>query len=251
MANPRNPDMPDFNDILVAGILAAGMLLSIRRKKLTIMAAITGALLGWLIYAGAGFTGLGMLTIFFVMGTAATGLNRPIPGSSASITTDGSGSTYQPTRRPGQVIANAGVAAITGFLMVVVPSQKALFHVMMAGSMAAAAADTLSSELGMAYGSKFYNICTMRPDKKGLDGVISVEGMLFGLAGSTAIAIIYAIGNQWNLRFFIIVVAGTIGNLADSFLGATLERRRLISNDLVNMLNTFIAAIAAAIFFFL
>jgi uncharacterized membrane protein len=40
-----------------------------------------------------------------------------------------------------------------------------------------------------------------------------------------------------------IVVAGFAGNLADSILGASLERKGWLKNDQVNFLNTLIAAI--------
>ena len=240
-------------DITVVLILAAGMFFSVRWKKLTIAAAITGALLGGIIYAGTGLIGLSMLTVFFILGTAATSWKKNEKRSLPSITLtqpDGNirpptGNTYQPTRHTGQVFANAGVAAITGALMICFPSGKVLLQVMMAASLAAAAADTVSSELGMVYGRKFYNILTGRRDQKGLDGVISIEGLLFGVAASAIIASLYILGNRWSDRFWIILLAGTIGNVVDSLLGATLERRQIIGNDTVNFLNTLAAALAA------
>jgi uncharacterized membrane protein len=256
--------MAHHNDISVILILAAGVVFSLRWKKLTLSAAIAGAAIGWLIYAGAGFTGLSMMTAFFILGTAATSWKknekRLQPGTPSDWPDAPSdrpvalppGSGYQATRHAGQVIANAGVAAITGLLMAWFPQENPLLKVMMAASFAAAAADTLSSELGMVYGRRFYNILTGKPDQKGLDGVISVEGLLFGLAGSVIIAILYAAGtNSWNNHFFIILLAGTIGNLTDSLLGATLERRQLLSNDAVNFLNTLAAALAAGALAFL
>jgi uncharacterized protein (TIGR00297 family) len=237
-------------DIGVALILAAGMLFSIRWKKLTIAAAITGALLGGTIYAGAGLTGLSMLTVFFIMGTAATSWKKNekhlLPTAGISQPT---GNAYQATRHTGQVIANAGVAAICGGLIVLFPPDKGLLQVMMAGSLAAAAADTVSSELGMVYGRRFYNILSGRRDQKGLDGVISLEGLLFGIAASAIIALLYVLGNGWSHHFWLILIAGTIGNLVDSLLGATLERRRLLSNDMVNLLNTLAAALLVYYFF--
>jgi uncharacterized membrane protein len=53
------------------------------------------------------------------------------------------------------------------------------------------------------------------------------------------------VGQGWSQNFAWIVVAGTAGNLADSYLGATLERKQLLSNDAVNFLNTAIAALIA------
>ena len=240
-------------DIIVVLILAAGMFFSIRWKKLTIAAAITGALLGGIIYAGGGLTGLSMLTVFFILGTAATSWKKnekrslltgnPSQPDTTNPSQPATGNAYQPTRHAGQVFANAGVAAITGMLMILFP--RPVLQVMMAASLASAAADTVSSELGMVYGRQFYNILTGRRDQKGLDGVISIEGLLFGIAASAIIALVYVLGNGWSGRFWIILLAGTIGNLVDSLLGATLERRQIIGNDTVNFLNTLAAALLA------
>jgi uncharacterized membrane protein len=57
------------------------------------------------------------------------------------------------------------------------------------------------------------------------------------------IAIIYSISYGLDERFIWIAVAGTIGNLSDSVLGATLERKGIIPNDVVNFFNTLVAAL--------
>ncbi len=58
-------------------------------------------------------------------------------------------------RTAGQVIANAGVAAILGILAMFYPAKVNLFRLMTAAAIASAAADTLSSELGNIYGKTF------------------------------------------------------------------------------------------------
>ena len=86
----------------------------------------------------------------------------------------------------------------------------------------------------------------MKKDQRGLDGVISFEGIAFGIAGSMIISLVYCFLTHWSLQAFLIIIfAGTIGNLADSYLGATVERKEVIGNDLVNFLNTVIAILAA------
>ena len=228
-------------DLIVLLVLLAGIVFSIGRKKLTVPAALTGAILGWLVYKGGGYTGLAMLTSFFILGTAATSWKKKekmlIKGHA----------THQPTRTAGQVIANGGVAAITGLAVLVFPYYGHLLQIMMAASLAAAAADTLSSELGMVYGRRYYHILTWQPDEKGLDGVVSREGWLIGIAASAVIAAVYALGHGWNgWIFFVIILSGTLGNLIDSVLGAVWERKGQMSNNAVNFLNTLSAALVAA-----
>jgi uncharacterized protein (TIGR00297 family) len=145
------------------------------------------------------------------------------------------------------VLANAGVAGILGLLAWQIPAHAPLFRLMLAGSFASAAADTLASELGNVYGRRYYNILTCKPDQRGLDGVVSLEGTLLGLAGSAVIAAAYCLGAGWRPAFWRLLLAGTAGNLADSLLGATLERRHFLNNDAVNSLNTLVGALVVAL----
>jgi uncharacterized protein (TIGR00297 family) len=240
--------MTNPNDWLVLVFLLAGVIASIFLKKLTFSAAITGGLLGWVIYAGGGYRGLLYIAVFFILGTVATSWKKK---EKLSIRANAG---FQSIRTTGQVIANAGVTALAGLLCLLFPSWKDILQLMMAGSMSSAMADTLSSELGMVYGRRFYHILTWKPDEKGQDGVVSLEGLLIGMAGSVVIAVIYLLGQPasqprqtWINPLLIIVLAGTLGNLADSLLGALFERQGRLSNDAVNFLNTLIAALAAGL----
>lgn len=228
------------SDLLVLLFLAAAAAAAVLRKKLTPAAGITGMFVGIAIYTGSGLPGLYLLALFFILGTAATSWGkeekRNIKGSAA----------HESTRTPGQVIANAGVAAILGLLTLIIPHHYSLFLLLMAASFSSATADTLSSELGMIYGRRFFNILTLKPDQRGLDGVISLEGTLIGIAGSAIIAAAFAITTHMDLRnSSIIVLAGTFGNLADSALGALFERKGMLGNNSVNFLNTAAAALFA------
>lgn len=220
-------------------VLILCMMLSVLFKKLTRLATLTGGVVAWFIFIGAGYTGIIMLAAFFILGSVATTWKINLKQRL------GFAEKNKGKRTTGQVLANGGVAAITGLLVLLYPAYKNIFIVVMAASLASATADTLSSELGTVYGKKFYNVISFKKDTKGLDGVISVEGTAIGIIGSTIIAVIYSIGFEWNKNFLLIIVAGTIGNITDSVLGALLERKNYLSNNLVNFLNTLFAAIVA------
>ena len=224
---------------LVLLLLGLGMAYSVRAGKLTTAAAGTGGGLGLLIYLGGGLAGLGLLALFFGLGTAASGW-RGTDKRRLGLAEENRG-----RRTTGQVIANAGVAGLLGLLAWQWPPTAPLACLMLAGSLAAATADTLASELGNVYGRRYYNILTLRPDARGLNGVVSLEGTALGLAGTAALAAAYCLGVGWGPAFGWLLGAGTAGNLADSVLGATLERRGYLTNNAVNFLNTLTGALVA------
>lgn len=217
--------------------LLAASLISCLTKKLTLPGAITGAIIGLLIYKGAGLTGLLLLATFFIIGTAATKWQA---GKKITISP---AEKNDSRRTAGQVLANGGVAAVLGLVAWHSPDKVGAAQLMIAGSLAAATADTLSSELGMIYGRRLFNILTFKKDECGLDGVISSEGTLIGLVGAMLIAGVYSAMVGWSISFYLIAVAGLIGNLVDSVLGALLERRGLMGNNVVNFLNTLAGAL--------
>jgi uncharacterized protein (TIGR00297 family) len=220
-------------------ILLLGMLYSEKAGKLTLPAAVTGAVIGFIVFAGAGYTGLAMMTTFFILGTVATSWKSNYK-QQLGLAEENKG-----RRTAGQVIANAGVAGILALLILFDDKRAGLYILMIAASFASAAADTLSSELGNVYGRRFYNIITLKKDARGLNGVVSLEGTLIGIAGSTVIALIYFVAFGWSKHLLFIVIAGTFGNLLDSVLGATFERQKVLNNNAVNLSNTACAAIVA------
>ncbi len=222
-------------------VIGTTIFITVKLKKLTLQASVAGGIIGLLIFPGAGFTGIVMMAVFFISGTAATSWKAKAKAALA-IAEENNG-----RRTAGQVLANAGVAGILGVYIYLLPEQTNMLRLMMAGGFSAAAADTLSSELGNVYGSRYYNIISFKRDERGLNGVISAEGTLAGIIGSMIIAIVYSVGFGWSADFFWIVIGGTAGNLADSLLGATVERRRYLDNNAVNFLNTSVGALTAMV----
>lgn len=226
-------------DWLLLGILAAGMFLSVYFRKLNLLGALTGGVLAGCIYLGAGFTGIALMSVFFLLGTLATGHQFHIKERLKAA------EKSKGERNAVQVLSNAGVPALCGLLAWIYPEKAPLFRLMLAAGFSSATADTLSSELGTVYGKKFYNILSLRPDLRGRDGVVSLEGTLLGAVGSILIAVIFAIGYGFHYEALWIVLAGVVGNWTDSMLGATVQRRHYLNNNSVNLFNTAVAALVA------
>ncbi|MBD1392153.1 DUF92 domain-containing protein [Mucilaginibacter glaciei] len=225
-------------DVISLTAIIAAMLATYKSGKLTPAGTITGGLVAFIIYIGSGLTGIVMLGAFFILSVWATSHKK---NEKRKLST---GQQHSEKRTAGQVVANGGVAALLGLAAHLMPHQSALLVILMTAALASATADTLSSELGTVYGRRFYNIITLKPGEKGRDGVISLEGTLAGIIGSAIIAVTYSIIFRWNLTCLFIIIAGTIGNLSDSVLGATLERKGHLNNNAVNFLNTAIAAVS-------
>jgi uncharacterized protein (TIGR00297 family) len=226
-----------ITDWIILLFICAIVATSIIFRKLTVAGALTGGCLAALLYKGMGITGIVMLGAFFVIGSAVTTLGR------SKKERLGIAEKNKGQRTAWQVLANGGVAGIAGLLAWLQPEQAVLWQLTAAASLASASADTLSSELGSVYGKSFYNILTFKKDTCGLDGVISLEGTLWGIAGSVMIAAIYTAAYGYSALAWWIVLAGFAGNIADSLLGASLERKGWLKNDQVNLLNTLIAAV--------
>lgn len=229
--------MEFIGQYLIYLVLLVGAILSIVAKKLTITGGITGFIVAVLIFKGAGYAGIEMLALFFIVGSAATGWK------SSKKQQDGIDKPGSSRRTAGQVLANGGTAVLLGGVAWYFPGHSQILRLMIAGSLASATADTLSSELGSVYGRRFYDVITFKLSKPGPDGVISLEGTLIGIVGAALISTVYTLNFGFNHTFWMILVAGTIGNLFDSILGATLERKGVIGNNMVNFCNTATGAV--------
>ncbi len=112
-----------------------------------------------------------------------------------------------------------------------------------------ATADTMSSELGQAFGGRPVLLAGLRRVEAGTDGAISLLGTATGVAGGTLVAG----AGAWAMHLdghagLVSLGCGTLGLFADSVIGATLERWGWVGNDLVNFSGTaFAAAVAAAL----
>ena len=138
-----------------------------------------------------------------------------------------------------QVVANGAVAAIA-----------AVAHLWpaAAGAIAAAAADTWATEIGSRSRQPPRLITTGEPVPHGTSGGITVLGTAGGAVGALMIALFCAYAAP-ELRWrgcWVVAISGVTGMIADSVLGATLQARRWLDNDAVNLLGSLTGALTAA-----
>lgn len=96
--------------------------------------------------------------------------------------------------------------------------------------------DTVSCEIGKAFSGKTVLITTWKKVEPGVDGGISFAGTLAGFIVSVILAIISSavFPNITTYQAFAVVIVGFIGNLLDSVLGATLQKKSVLNNEQVN-----------------
>jgi len=143
-----------------------------------------------------------------------------------------------------QVLANLGVAAACG--VAYAASGRTILLLTLAAALSEAAADTVSSEVGQAVIDKARLITTWQEVPAGTDGGISMAGSLAGVAAAVAVSVVCVLTHLLPWRWLALsAAAAVVGMVADSFLGASLQRRGWLNNDAVNFLSTLVAAAVA------
>ena len=183
------------------------------RRWLSGRGALAALVVGGAVAAGGGWRALGVLLAFFV---------------SSSALTRGGG-----RRGALQVAANGGVAAVAALAARLAPGAWLAF----AGALAAAAADTWSTEIGRHSPTAPRLVTTGRRVSPGTSGGVTWLGSAGGVAGAVFVAAAAALlgalrgaagGAGWvggGAALWPVAVGGVAGAWADSLLGATLQAR--------------------------
>jgi uncharacterized protein (TIGR00297 family) len=237
-----NPEIFGFASALVTSRLATALALNVTvaalgywARTVTVAGAIAGALIGTVIYLGTGLDGWLLLFSSFLLAAATTrlGLQRK---SAAGIAEARGG-----RRGAGNAIANTGLAAFAAF--VALGALDDLPVLAMVTALATAASDTVASEVGKAWGRTTWLIVGFRRVPPGTSGAISVEGTAAGVVAATLLAWLATTFGLMTYEWILCVVfASTAASLAESWLGATLERPGVLNNDALNFVNSAIGA---------
>jgi uncharacterized protein (TIGR00297 family) len=207
-----------------------------RANTVTTSGAAGRTVLGTIVLVCAGWAGWTLLLATFACAVVSSrlGLRRKLL---LGIAEERGG-----RRGVGNAIANTAVAAVAAILSVMTYAHDPALLALVA-ALAAAGSDTVASEIGKAYGGATFLVSTARRVPPGTPGAMSVVGTLAGLASAALLAGTGAVLGLIAAGTVPVVVAGaTVGALAESIMGATLEPRGVVNNDVLNFLNTSIAA---------
>lgn len=195
-------------------------LLAYKVKSLDKSGAIAATVEGVLIFGLGGWEWAILLLAFFI---SSSGLSKMFKKRKQNLQEK----FDKGSRRDAmQVLGNGGLAALFATLHFFFPDTLWTW-LGFAAALAAVNADTWATELGVLSPSRPRMITNLKEKvEKGTSGGVSVTGTLASLAGAALIAIlagIFAPSGDAFMIFALVTLAGLLGALFDSYLGATVQ----------------------------
>lgn len=182
--------------------------------------AVAALLVGTVIFGMGGWQWAVLLLAFFISSSA---LSRAFKKRKHGLNEKFSKGSQ---RDAGQVFGNGGLATLFAGLHIFFP-QASWVWMAFAAALAAVNADTWATELGVLNPHPPRLITNpARVVEKGTSGGVSLVGTLAALAGAALIGVLAAVfspvATAWTVGIWV-TLAGFLGGLFDSFLGATVQ----------------------------
>jgi uncharacterized protein (TIGR00297 family) len=222
--------------------------LAYRAKIADVSALLSAALLGVLIIVFSKLSWFLLLLTFFILGGGFTRYKYAYKESIGIAQAKDGIRSYE------NVFSNSMAALALAVAYGVFPEHSLPIVYAYMGTVATATGDTLASEIGTTAKGRPRMITTLKLSEPGTDGAVSLLGELAAIFGSAVIGILaYILGISDNLILTVLITTagGFFGTNMDSFLGATLQKRGMLSNSGVNFVATFAGAAISAFLYYL
>ena len=224
---------------MLASLLATALAGAAHRRHALSPSGATGAAaVGTAVFGAGGLRGSALLLLFFGSSTALSRLSG-----------GGRGAREGPRRTLAQVLANGGLPAALAVCDRSRPSPRVAASY--AGALAAANADTWATEIGRFSPTPPRLITNGARVAAGTDGGMTLLGTVGGIAGAgliAGLAVGLGPGGSGLGLAMRVAVAGIIGMVLDSLLGATVQGKvRWVDNDAVNLAATLTGAVCAGL----
>ena len=220
------PALTEGNLLVTFGIVSVLVLISEKYRVLDRLGVYAAAALG-LVVGGLGhWTWLVILLGF--LGTS----HKATKWRFDEKTAKGLSESSDGHRSWGNVVANGGLPGLVAIISWLLGDHENGLWIF-AASVAVAASDTFASEIG-CLDERVRMITTMKKCEPGLNGGFSPNGQMAALVGSSIIAVLAFLSDQNVELTLLVAVIGWLGCQVDSFLGAILENRGLMTKGTVN-----------------
>lgn len=212
-----------------------------------IAAAFSLGVLTWRAFGGSGFL---LVATYFVIGTAATKLKI------AQKEAQGIAEKRKGRRGPASVIGSSAAGCVCALLSLYGGGGggevfRRLCELGFVASFCTKLSDTVSSEVGKAYGKTTYLITNFQVVPRGTEGAVSVEGTVAGLLAAVLLAGAgYFLGEVDLSGAVVAVVASQIANVGESIIGSVFQEKEgfgWLNNDVVNVINISVGSILAVL----
>ncbi len=218
--------------------------LAYRARIADISAMLSATLLGVVIIISSNIRWFFILLAFFLLGGLFTRYKYDYKLAHGIAEAKGGVRGYK------NVFSNSLAALSLAMIYRIFPAYDPFLISAFLGSVATATGDTLASEIGQTCRGEPRMITTFKKVAAGTDGGISGLGEFAALFGAGVIALLSFLFIQNDLSLIIAVIAGGfIGTNIDSVLGATLQQKRYLSNNGVNLVATISGALISGMIY--
>jgi len=228
---------------VAAGVNAGIAVLSVLLHVVSLSGGFAGGIVGFVILHFGGWGSYAVLWAFFLFGTIASKLGYARKEELGTAQSD------RARRGARHALANTGVGAWLAFAIGsrTHASSVPVLPLALAGSFAAALADTFGTELGTLLGRRPFLLSRMRAVPPGTRGAVSGAGILGGILGAGLVAATGAATGLYPFALlWVVIAAGIAGSLAESVLIDVAARSGIsVDHEFCNAFNTIVGAAVA------
>lgn len=236
--------MPSYLDVAIVLLLCAALsILSYRLRLLTLSGSVASFAVGVVIGLFGSINWLVLLIVFALLGFIVTRFKFELKVMKGVQEGKKGERTYR------NVLANSLVPALVAVGAWALGEQDSIVAgLVYLTAISVAASDTIASELGVL-SDKTRLITTFQKVPPGTDGGVSAYGTMWALAGAAFASLVGWVvlfpGEGVDTDLLVPIVIGFVGCNVDSLIGATLERRGMVSKLGTNILSMAFGALAA------
>jgi uncharacterized protein (TIGR00297 family) len=236
--------MPSYLDLVIVLLLCAVLsIISYRLRLLTLSGSIASFVVGVVIGLFGSINWLVLLIAFALVGFLVTRFRLELKVRQGLQEGRKGERTYK------NVLANSLVPALVAIGAWALGEQNSMAAgIVYLTSISVAASDTIASELGVL-SNRTRLITTFKPVPPGTNGGVSAYGTFWALLGAAFASLLGWVilfpGEGASIELLIPVVFGFVGCNVDSLIGATLERRGMVSKLGTNIISMAVGALAA------